>query len=184
MVGLVYPMPTKSYSQLQPLYPSVLVVTARATPIFSQDLPMSQISGLFQRHTPASISLIAHLLPIPIPHTNFPPHSRPVPSFNPHLISILFLILDEIQASSLEPSLLLSFFGSEACRILILYIMAYIQFWIWVTSLTWIFYTSIHLPTNFMNSLFLIAEQRAREMAQRLRALAASSSRGPEFNSQ
>jgi hypothetical protein len=53
--------------------------------------------------------------------------SHPVPSIRLPLTVILFLLLSEIQASSLVPSFLLSFFGSAACSMGILYFMANIH---------------------------------------------------------
>ena len=81
-------------------------------------------------------------------------------------MSILFPFLYEIQASSLEPSLLLSFFRFVDYGVIIQYFMADIHlpvtrpcmsFWVSVTLFK-IFPSSIYLPANFMMSLFLIAE--------------------------
>lgn len=68
-------------------------------------------------------SLLA--LPELPPHTGYPPPPRP-PFSSLHLIlmSILFPPLSEIQASSLGTFLLLSFFGSVAFSMDILYLMA------------------------------------------------------------
>jgi hypothetical protein len=87
-------------------------------------------------HTPSHQFLLCFSafscpLPIPVLHLYSPPHplSHPVPSLHPPLmyISILFPLLIKIHDSSLEPSLLLSFFGSVGCNMVILYFLANIH---------------------------------------------------------
>jgi hypothetical protein len=74
-------------------------------------------------------------------------------------------LLNEIHVAPLDPSLLFSFFGSVAYSMVILSFTANISeyiacffFWVWVTLLRMIFSSSIYLPSNFMMSLFLVAE--------------------------
>lgn len=96
----------------------VLEVSATVTPIDSWDPPHSKITSLSQR-CPSLISFlflspVPHCLSLPTPNPHpCPPHfpSHPVPSLHPHQKLISFPLLDDIQASSFGPSLLLSFLG-------------------------------------------------------------------------
>lgn len=63
----------------------------------------------------------------PCPHSLPHPLSHPVPCFHLHHMTILFSILSEIEASSLGPSLLFSFFVSMDYSMVILYFMANIH---------------------------------------------------------
>jgi hypothetical protein len=82
-------------------------------------------------------------------------------------VSILFPLQRRTEASTLWSSFFLSFIWSVNCILGIQNFWANIHlsvsvyhvfFCDWVTSLRMIFSSSIHLPENFMKSLFLIAE--------------------------
>jgi hypothetical protein len=58
-----------------------------------------------------SFLISLHLNTKPPPSPSYP-FFHPVPSLHPHLMTILFILLSEIQVSFLGLSLLFSFFGS------------------------------------------------------------------------
>jgi hypothetical protein len=117
------------------------ISNAKVTPIDSW-VPPSQVSDKSLRCPPPSHFVDFHsfswpswpsLLSLPIldpEHTpHFPPDPLfyPVPSIHLPLTTILFLLLNEIEASLLGPLFLFSFFGSVECWMGILYFMVNIQ---------------------------------------------------------
>ena len=103
-------------------------VSDRVTPIGSQSLICPKFPAL-QRDTPPMISTISPYSPS-YPHSLPYPVFYPVPSLQPSLVSILFTLLGEIQASSLGLSLLHSFFESVDCNMFILYFMTIVYLWV------------------------------------------------------
>jgi hypothetical protein len=124
-----------------------------------------QIFHLFSWPSSSFSCSFTHLIPNPsLPSSATLP---PFPSLYLPLMTILLPLLSEIQASSLGPSFLFSFFGSVECNMVPVCYCKYplisdyipcMSFWDWVTSLRMIFPTSIYLPAKFMMSWFLIAE--------------------------
>jgi hypothetical protein len=131
---LIHPlevMPGYTRWSLRALYPHFLGISARGTLIDFLNPPRPQVFGMSQRSNFPSppLSPLSQLsLYLPHSHPN-PPHplSYAVPSLLPPLMTVLFPLLSETQASSLGPSLLFSFFGSVDCSMGILYFMANIH---------------------------------------------------------
>jgi hypothetical protein len=81
------------------------------------------------------------------------------------MMSILFLFLSEIQVTLNQHSLLLSFFGYVDCSMVIMY---FISTYKWLKAMCVFLglsyltqddlFSAIHLPANFMMSLFLMGE--------------------------
>lgn len=106
--------------------PKLIAVSSRITPIGSLNFPLSQASSYFRRYTPAITILTGPHGPTPDPHHGSPtyPLSHTVPSLHGPLVTILFSLLGKIHTSPLVPSLLLTFFWTVDCTIVILHFMA------------------------------------------------------------
>ena len=109
----------------------LLRVLARVTPIYSLGLP-----PCLRPHLTHSLEMTPRPHPGPLPisvpfsllslylilltNSILHPLSYPAPSLYPPLISVLFFLLKDIQASFIGCSLLFGFFGSVNCSIVIL----------------------------------------------------------------